>query len=106
MYDYEELPLALQDGMQRYVEEGRLVGDFLTACLENDLSKAVNRADDKNSKLLPEIVRWMYWNLPQGCWGSQEAVASWHGEGMLATISVNQTKPFVTSEDDDPLCRT
>ena len=83
MYDYEELPLALQDGMQRYVEEGRLVGDFLTACLENDLHKAVSRADRTNLALLPKIVQWMHWNIPSGCWGSREKVAEWKGEGKF-----------------------
>ena len=86
MYNYDELPVGLQEDMRGYVEEGRVVGDFLTACLENDLSKAVNRADGNNIKYLPMIVKWMYWNLPQGCWGSKENVASWHGEGVITTV--------------------
>ena len=95
MYNYEELPEGLQDGMQRYVEQGMLAGDFLIACLENDLHKAVSRADDKNIKLLPKIVQWMHWNLPNGCWGSQEVVAEWRGVDVITSLG-----------DDASLCRT
>ena len=79
MYDYSQLPVSLQDGMQRYVEKGLTVGHFLTACLENDLSGAISRADDKNRKLLPEIVTWLTWEVPHDCWGSKEKVATWRG---------------------------
>jgi len=79
MYNYKQLPSGLQDGMKLYVEEGMGAGHFLTACLENDLSKAVSRADDKNINLLRDIVMWLYWEVPSACWGSQDKVANWHG---------------------------
>ena len=86
MYDYSELPEGLQDGMKLYLEDGIRAGGFLTACLENDLLGAVNKADPDNYIRLPDIVQWMYWNLPQGCWGSREKVREWQGDGVLATI--------------------
>ena len=86
--DYSGLPVGLQDGMRRYVEDGIQGGHFLTACLENDLTEAVNRADSTNIHRLQDIVRFMYNELPQGCWGSKEKVRAWRGDGVLATIGV------------------
>tara|TARA_Y100000296_G_C5169952_1_gene256732 strand:- start:161 stop:481 length:321 start_codon:yes stop_codon:yes gene_type:complete len=87
--DYSKLPLALQYGMKRYLENGSPTGDFLNAVLSNDLLGAVSRADDKNVKLLPEIVRWMHWEIPSNAWGSQEKVKSW--EDSFKPLSERQT---------------
>jgi len=93
--DYSQLPVGLQDGMQRYFEDGIGAGHFLTACLENDLVGAVNRADSTNIHRLQDIVRFMYNELPQGCWGSKEKVRAWKGDGVLATIG---SPPRTTGE--------
>ena len=77
MQNYSKLPVGLQDGMQRYVEHGILPGDFLTAVLENNLFTAVSRADDTNIKLIPEIVKWIYNEIPQHSWGSPKDVEEW-----------------------------
>ena len=77
MQNYSKLPVGLQDGMQRYVEHGILPGDFLTAVLENNLSTAVFRADDNNIKLIPEIVKWIFNEIPQHSWGSPIVVEEW-----------------------------
>lgn len=81
MYDYSKLPEGLQDGMKLYIEEGIRAGGFLTACLENDLVGAVNKADPDNLPRLQEIVRWIFWEIPHDCWGSPERVARWIGDG-------------------------
>ena len=80
MYDYSGLPEGLQNSMKLYVEQGIGAGHFLTACLENSLVDAVNRADEKNLPRLQEIVKWLYWEAPHDCWGSKERVAAWHGD--------------------------
>jgi len=79
MHNYSKLPTGLQDGMQRYIENGSSTGHFLTAVLSNDLFGAVSRADDKNIKLLPEIVRWLYNEAPGSCWGDVKKVQAWQG---------------------------
>ena len=28
----------------------------------------------------------MYWNLPNGCWGSQEVVAEWRGVDVITSL--------------------
>tara|TARA_Y100000034_G_C6619471_1_gene270063 strand:+ start:333 stop:590 length:258 start_codon:yes stop_codon:yes gene_type:complete len=80
MYDYSGLPEGLQDSMKLYVEKGINAGHFLTACLENDLMGAVNRADNTNRPLLSDILLWLYWQAPHSCWGSKEKVANWRGD--------------------------
>ena len=79
MTDYSKLPHGLQDGMQRYIENGSQVGHFLTAVLSNDLFGAVSRADATNIKLIPEIVKWLYNEAPGSCWGTVEQVQVWRG---------------------------
>jgi len=75
--DYSGLPESLRDGMKMYLELGYVPGSFLTAVLENNLSKAVNAADSANMILLPRIVMWVYLQVPQGAWGSREQVLEW-----------------------------
>ncbi len=77
MDDYEKLPKSLQGGMQRYIEDGILPGHFLTAVLENNLFSAVMRADVNNLKELPNIVRWMHWEIPSAAHGSEVTVKAW-----------------------------
>ena len=77
MYNYETLPKGLQDGMQRYLEQGIAPGHFLTAVLKNNLSEAVMRADADNLKELPSIVKWMHWEIPSAAHGSIIKVKEW-----------------------------
>lgn len=77
MYTYTKLPQGLRDGMRRYVDDGRLPGHFLTAVLKNNLREAVMRADPANLNDLPNIVRWIHWELPGEAHGSAEDVGKW-----------------------------
>lgn len=67
----------LIDTFDRYVQHHIPTGSFLRACLENDLREAVARADHQNIHLLPEVVSYMYNELPFNCWGSPERVKAW-----------------------------
>ena len=87
--NYSKLPTNLQDGMQRYIENGFQTGHFLKAVLSNDLFGAVSRADNQNIKLIPDIVRWMHWEIPAPAWGSQEKVKAW--EDSFKPVSKRQT---------------
>jgi len=77
MYNYNTLPTALQGGMKRYIEDGIAPGHFLTAVLKNDLFEAVMRADADNLKELPNIVKWMHWEIPSNAHGSIIKVKEW-----------------------------
>jgi len=71
------LPIDLQDSLARYIEHGILPGGFLHACLENDLTKAVNCATEEGLNLLPVVVGYLYHRAPMICWGSDRAVSAW-----------------------------
>ena len=87
--EYEKLPERLRAGVQRYVEEGYVPGDFLFAVITNNLMMAVGRADSDMIKVLPEIVSWFYSYPPSPCWGSEKALGSWvkkHKDGEIEVI--------------------
>lgn len=65
------------EGLLRYAQHGVMVGDFLYAVLTNDLFGAYDRADTQNTKDLEDICRFIYNELPKGCWGSKEAISNW-----------------------------
>lgn len=75
--DYEQLPEHIRDSVRKYIEDGRPVGDFLTAVFENNLKEAFMRADDINTSKMKDIVGFMYNHAPSPCWGSPEKVAEW-----------------------------
>ena len=57
MVDYSGIPVPyMVDSLRDYIQEGELPGDFLTAVLQNDLSKAVDRADMNNRQHLSDWV--------------------------------------------------
>ena len=79
---YDKLPEHLQGGMKRYIESGIGAGHFLTAVLSNDLFGAVSYADPKSLEALPDIVRWIYNEVPSASWGSPKKVQEWSGDKL------------------------
>ena len=77
---YAVIPSRTLDAINRYVTLREDTGDFVTAVLENNLSGAMNAADDENMAALEMIVRYCYNHIPAGCWGSPEKVAAWRGQ--------------------------
>ena len=74
---YPFISQILVDSLKLYVKEGIPPGGFLTAVLCNDLKEAIARADNRNIKILDEIVKFCYWEIPATCWGSEEKVKYW-----------------------------
>jgi hypothetical protein len=73
----ELLPPEAARSIQLYLEEGKDMGQFLTAIFANDLFEACGRADDKNKYRLFDYVFWIYNYAPGNCHGSYEIVKSW-----------------------------
>lgn len=71
------LPEHIKEAIDRYVSDHTPVGGFLTAVLSNNLSGALNKADDGNRLALFDIVKHCWNELPGGCWGSPKAVTAW-----------------------------
>lgn len=81
MADYRRCPPHIVESLQRYADHHCPVGGFLTNILSNDLLASVETADDINITLIPDIVAYIYLNLPAGCWGSRKAVEAWLAGG-------------------------
>ena len=81
MYKFQEfyIPDRMMGGIDRYVKQGILPGDFLQAVICNDLSNAFGRADDENMRNLPAYVAYFYNETPRGCWGSKNKMKNWKG---------------------------
>ena len=77
----------VKEYLREYAEERRPRGDFLTACLSNNLMNAVCRADANNLAQLREIMQYIYCELPSECWGNREKVDKWLKRSAVGTGS-------------------
>jgi hypothetical protein len=68
------IPAHTKAALDRYVNHKILPGGFLMKVLSNDLFGAVGQADSENAAALPDIVRYVYNEMPANSWGSQELV--------------------------------
>lgn len=75
--EYAKLPEQFREGVQLYIEHGIQPGSFLRAVICNDLREAVNRADAHALEVLPELVRFFYWEAPAKCHGSHYKMTMW-----------------------------
>lgn len=66
-----------RESIRNYIDHRVPMGAFLTAVVENNLSRAIACADDTNLKHLYSIVRWFYQCAPSLCWGSQRRHEAW-----------------------------
>ena len=71
------VPPHLHGGLVSWVELGVPPGGFLKSVLENDLTKAVLRADDTSLFGLRPLLQFLINEAPAPCWGSLAAVAHW-----------------------------
>ncbi len=77
------IPIQLKQAIDRYVNHGIPTGDFLRAVLENNLMEAIGRADDDNIKIIHNICRYVYNEIPMICHGNIEKVQKWIEKGGL-----------------------
>ena len=62
-------------------DQGKPVGGFVTAVLENNLVQAICYADEDNLRDIVEITKWVYQEMPGGAWGSPSKVRGWRDNG-------------------------
>ena len=72
-----EIPKRMERPLERYINEGRPVGDFLQAVICHDLFLAVGRADDDNVENLPAFCAFFHNHAPSDCHGSLEKYKAW-----------------------------
>lgn len=76
---YERMPDVMMNQLIEYVEKGKIPCPFLCACIANDFQKAVARADEYNTEILPLYAHFIHWEFPQTSWGSYDAIEEWAG---------------------------
>jgi hypothetical protein len=76
---YSNAPVHILDSISHYVEHGIEPGGFVKAVLSNDLVATFQIADAKSLRGLPDILRYIYWEIPLACWGSEAKVEAWMG---------------------------
>lgn len=77
------IPERLHYGLRHYALDGGRVGQFLTACADNDLREAISRADDESLVALRQIVQFFYNFAPGQCHGSPEKREKWQAHGGI-----------------------
>jgi hypothetical protein len=75
--NYELAPEHILDSINRYAEKRVPTGGFIRACLENNLSEALCRADKACLVGLKDIMMYIYWEIPSVAWGSEDKVKEW-----------------------------
>jgi hypothetical protein len=80
------IPTHIMPGIARYLAEGIVPGEFLTAMFTNDLRGVMQHADEQNMENLPAIWSFLYNNIPSSAWGSRERMAKWVEERRSFTV--------------------
>jgi hypothetical protein len=75
--DWSPIPDHLRVSLKRYVNEGRVPGDFLVGILSNDLKMAVDSSNGELFSQVPAITAFINLYLPEHCYGSDERVTFW-----------------------------
>jgi hypothetical protein len=83
--DWSAVPDYLRASLKRYVNEGRIPGDFLVGILSNELDKTVNSSDAARFAEVPAILAFivLYVPMKEFCYGSGEKMARWEEVGGL-----------------------
>ena len=71
------LPLHLQPGIHRFIDQGIRPGHFLSAILENDLALACRLAHPDVRSRIWDIVAYIDQEAPAGAWGNAQRVERW-----------------------------
>jgi hypothetical protein len=74
---YAKIPARIKQALDSYATDRAATGGFLRAVLENDLMRAMSRADLESRAALHDICVYVYNELPSGCWGDPETVRRW-----------------------------
>lgn len=82
-----KVPEYTLESLVAYARTGRPTGGFLAAYLSGDLFRALNAADGSNWSAFTEIGRFIWNELPMGCWGSPEQVSDWIGHRGLEGVA-------------------
>ena len=61
------IPPWAEKELREYVDRGVIYSGFLTAVVQNDLSRAVAKADSSNQRIIANYVMWLHNMAPDAC---------------------------------------
>ena len=85
-----DIPEYMHEGLMQWILNGRPVGNFLTAVLENNLREACNRADEANKTRLYNYILFLNNYAPMGCWGDADRTEVWADHQGLLNIDAKE----------------
>ena len=83
----EKMQYAIDSWVNHGAPHPSGLDSFLRALLTNNLKATWMMADQTNRKLLAEWAAYVYWELPSGSHGSEEALLEWHMHRGLAGLA-------------------
>ena len=99
MHEPDNIPDWVLETLSAYVKTGRPTGDFLYACLTNNLIEAIGRADAHSFQHLGNIMSWIYNRAPSVCWRTEEAVNDWIKNGGAKGLGLNTELDYYAKVD-------
>lgn len=82
--NYQAIPPSIKRGMVDHIKQGAPTGGYLTAVLENDLARAIAKADEYSLAALRDTATWLWNNAPPESWGTREKVGQWRDAHRMA----------------------
>lgn len=73
----------LQSGLELYLTRGIIPGDFLYACLTNNLMEAFGRASTRHWDYIYNVMMFLYNYAPTNSWGSVDKVKTYSQEKQM-----------------------
>ena len=74
MFEKYNIHADLKIRLQQYIEHGKLDNSFLKFVLQNDLINAVLESTSDDRESLEDLVRCIYFEVPNDLWGSPDRV--------------------------------
>lgn len=88
-----EAPASIVAAIDRFVEHRIAPGSFVRAVLCNDLAAAFRTGDEDSLRGLEDIMRYIHWEIPGGCHGSESKVKKWlKGQEVEASPSLSESR--------------
>ena len=89
-HEQSKIPDHLLAGLDRWIQYGRMPGEFLQAVILNDLHGAMSRGSARSRACLFDLVLVLYNDAPAQCWRTVERVEAWKGHAGWQPMSIEE----------------
>lgn len=71
------VPPHLHEGLLGWIEQGTPPGGFLEAVIQNDLVRAISKADEGSYRQLRDLIYFLTNHAPYGSFYAKDAIHNW-----------------------------